>query len=107
MASRWAGWAHFAWGSGIRCWTGALEAFEPGVVPALKWTDVKPRNRFSIPHEYHLVHGADHLGASLTPRIEEGLGFLNRMMNPWKATPGVTTSRKLLEQMKRAYRSKY
>ena len=60
-----------------------------------------------IPHEYHLVRGADHLGASLPPRINDGLAFLARIMNPWKATPQVTTSRKLLERQEAAYRSKY
>lgn len=155
---------------------GAVVALEPGIDPALKWTDVKPRNRFwrsdelmesmfgkpvdeayweannpanlaitnaekirgsglgiyvdagdedmfhlqeaaeflhrilydhGIPHEYHLVHGADHLGASLPPRIQDGLAFLTRLMNPWKPTPQVTTTRKLLEQQERLYRSKY
>jgi S-formylglutathione hydrolase len=155
---------------------GALVALEPGIDPALKWTDVKPRNRFwrsdelmesvfgkpvdeayweannpanlaiaksakireaglgiyvdagdedmfhlqeaaeylhrilydqKIPHEYHLVRGADHLGASLPPRIQDGLGFLARVMQPWKPTPLVTTTRKLLERQERTYRSKY
>jgi S-formylglutathione hydrolase len=155
---------------------GAVVALEPGIDPALKWADVKPRNRFwrsdelmetafgkpldeayweannpanmaisnagriresalgiyvdagdedmfhlqeaaeylhrilydhEIPHEYHLVRGADHLGSSLPPRIQDGLGFLNRLMNPWKPTTQVTTARKLLEEQERAYRSKY
>lgn len=29
-----------------------------------------------IPHEYRLVHGADHLGRSLGPRLRDGLRFL-------------------------------
>jgi S-formylglutathione hydrolase len=155
---------------------GALVALEPGIDPALKWTDVKPRNRFwrsdelmelvfgkpvdeafweannpanlaiakaakireaslgiyvdagdedmfhlqeaaeylhrilydqKIPHEYHLVRGGDHLGASLPPRIQDGLGFLARVMHPWRPTPLVTTTRELLERQERAYRSKY
>ena len=155
---------------------GAVVALEPGIDPGLKWTDVKPRNRFwrsdelmesifgkpvdeayweannpanmaitnaaairssglgiyvdagdedmfhlheaaeflhrilfdhQIPHEYHLVRGADHLGASLPPRIKDGLGFLTRMINPWKPTPLVTTTRKVLERQEGAYRSKY
>lgn len=60
-----------------------------------------------IPHEYHLVRGADHLGPSLPPRIQDGLVFLTRVMNPWKSTPVVTTTRKLLELQERRYRSKY
>jgi len=30
----------------------------------------------NIPHEYRLVHGADHLGKSLPPRLRDGLRFL-------------------------------
>jgi S-formylglutathione hydrolase len=155
---------------------GAVVALEPGIDPALKWTDVKPRNRFwrsdelmesmfgrpvdeafweannppnmaianaqsirqsglgiyldagdvdmfhlqeaaeflhrilydnGIAHEYHLIRGADHLGASLPPRIQDGLAFLTRMMNPWKPTPLVTTTRRLLERQESTYRSKY
>lgn len=143
---------------------GAVVALEPGIDPALKWTDVKPRNRFwrsdelmetvfgkpldeayweakiresglgiymdagdedmfhlqeaaeflhrilydhQIPHEYHLVRGADHLGVSLRPRIEDGLSFLNRLMNPWKRTQQVIRKRKVLEEQERTYRSKY
>jgi S-formylglutathione hydrolase len=29
-----------------------------------------------IPHEYRLVHGADHLGKSLSPRLRDGFRFL-------------------------------
>jgi S-formylglutathione hydrolase len=155
---------------------GAVVALEPGIDPALKWADVKPRNRFwrsdelmetmfgkpldeayweannpanmaltngmkirdsglgiyfdagdedmfhlqeaaeflhrilydhGIPHEYHLVRGADHLGASLPPRIQDGMAFLNRLMNPWKPTPEVTSTRKLLERQEKDYKSKY
>jgi S-formylglutathione hydrolase len=155
---------------------GAVVALEPGIDPALKWTDVKPRNRFwrsdelmesifgapldeayweannpanmavanaakirdaalaiyfdagdedmfhlqeaaeylhrlmydrQIPHEYHLVRGADHLGSSLPPRIQDGLAFLTRYMNPWKPTDVVTNARKALVIQERTYRSKY
>ncbi len=141
-----------------------LAAFEPSIVPALKWQDVKPRNRFfrpdemyeeiygkpmapsyweannpasiadanaesirgagleiylecgdedylnlhegaeflhrvlwdlQIPHEYHLVRGADHLGRTIRPRSEEGLLFLSRVLNP----PGPDHDPRL-EQMK-------
>lgn len=30
----------------------------------------------NIPHEYRLVHGADHLGKSLSPRLRDGFRFL-------------------------------
>ena len=128
-----------------------LAALEPGIDPALKWKDVKPRNRFwrapelmetifgkpfdeayweannpasvavvnavkirgaamgiyidagdqdsfnlheateflhrvlwdnQIPHEYHLVHGADHVGRTIRPRTIEALTFLSRILNP-------------------------
>ena len=128
-----------------------LAALEPGIDPALKWKDVKPRNRFwrppelmetifgkpfdevywesnnpasiavanaakirsaapgiyidagdqdsfnlheateflhrimwdnQIPHEYHLVHGADHVGRTIKPRTIEALAFLSRILNP-------------------------
>ena len=128
-----------------------LAALEPGVDPALKWKDVKPRNRFwrapelmetifgkpfdeayweannpasiavasaakirsaalgiyidagdedsfnlheateflhrilwdnQIPHEYHLVHGADHVGRTIKPRSIEALTFLSRILKP-------------------------
>jgi len=155
---------------------GAVVALEPGADPALKWADVKPRNRFwrsdalmesvfgkpvdeaywqannpanlaianavgirdsglsvyidaadedmfhlqeaaeflhrilydhQIPHEYRLIRGADHLGPSLLPRIQDGLTFLSRVMNPWKSGPAVSSARKLLEIQERNYRSKY
>jgi S-formylglutathione hydrolase len=129
----------------------ALAAWEPGIMPAIHWKDVKPRNRFvysdqflekvygrpfdatfwegnnpagivkanaekirtsglqiyiecgdedylnlhegteflhrvlwecGIPHEYHLVRGADHLGRTLERRTGEGLQFLGRSLCP-------------------------
>jgi S-formylglutathione hydrolase len=35
-----------------------------------------------IPHEYHSVRGADHLGRTLDARSREGLQFLDRALNP-------------------------
>jgi S-formylglutathione hydrolase len=149
---------------------GALAALEPGIDPALKWKDVKPRNRFwrsqelmgtifgkpfdeayweannaaslavaraekiraaglgiyieagdedafylheateflhrilwdhKIPHEYHLVRGADHVGRTLRPRSMEGLAFLARMLNPPGPDPEADALRKRLEPLKR------
>jgi S-formylglutathione hydrolase len=60
-----------------------------------------------IAHEYHLVRGADHLGASLPPRLLDSLSFLERVMNPPKPTPQQTTTRKMVERQERVYRSKY
>jgi S-formylglutathione hydrolase len=50
-----------------------------------------------IRHEYHLVRGADHVGASLLERYAEGIRFLARTLNPW---PEPRTLR-FLERQKR------
>jgi S-formylglutathione hydrolase len=149
----------------------AVAALEPGIDPALKWKDVKPRNRFyrsdelmqtifgkpfdegyweannpasicvansdkirasgleiyidvgdedafninegtefihrimwdfKIPHEYHLVRGADHVGRTIRPRTTEALGFLARVLSPPPADPEADALRKQLEPLKRA-----
>jgi len=54
-----------------------------------------------IPHEYHLVRGADHLGRTLGPRAREGLGFLNRVLNPPPPDPIVEGLRKQIRQWKK------
>jgi S-formylglutathione hydrolase len=153
----------------------ALAALEPGIDPALKWKDVKPRNRFyrgdalmqtifgspfdgayweannpasicvanadkirasgleiyidvgdqdafninegtefmhrvlwdyKIPHEYHLVRGADHVGRTIRPRATEALQFLARVLNPPPADPEAEALRRQLEPMKRAAEKK-
>jgi S-formylglutathione hydrolase len=149
----------------------ALAALEPGIDPALKWKDVKPRNRFyrgdellqtifgrpfdepyweannpasicvanadkirasgleifidvgdqdafninegtefmhrvfcdyKVPHEYHLVRGADHVGRTIRPRTIEALQFLARVLNPPPVDPEAETLRRQLEPRKRA-----
>ncbi len=35
-----------------------------------------------VAHEYRLVHGADHVGPSLLPRMADALGFLARQLSP-------------------------
>jgi S-formylglutathione hydrolase len=149
----------------------AVAALEPGIDPALKWKDVKPRNRFyrsdelmqtifgkpfdesywetnnpasiavanaekirgsrlgiyvdvgdmdafnihegtefihrlmwdlKIPHEYHLVRGADHVGRTIRPRTTEVLEFLARVLNPPPADPEVDALRERLEPLRRA-----
>jgi S-formylglutathione hydrolase len=149
----------------------AIAALEPGIDPAMKWKDVKPRNRFyrsdelmqsifgkpldesyweannpaaicvanaarirdsqlgiyvdvgdldafninegtefihrvlwdsRIPHEYHLVRGADHVGRTIRPRATEALAFLARMLNPPPTDPEAEALKKQLEPMKRA-----
>ena len=153
----------------------ALAALEPGIDPALKWKDVKPRNRFyrsdelfqeifgkpfdeayweannpasicvanadkirssglgiyidvgdldafnihegtefihrllwdnKIPHEYHLVRGADHVGRTIRPRTTEALGFLARVLNPPPVDPEAEALHKRLEPLKRAAEKK-
>lgn len=54
-----------------------------------------------IEHEYHLVHGADHLGASLGPRSLEALGFLGRVLNPPKQDARTWRTRLMIGLMKR------
>src|SRR5215472_10402133 len=34
-----------------------------------------------IQHEYHLIHGADHVGRTIKPRSAEGLRFIGRTIN--------------------------
>lgn len=153
----------------------ALAALEPGIDPALKWKDVKPRSRFwrgdelmetifgkpfdadywqknnpasiavanadkirasglsiyldvgdedsfnlheatefmhrvlwdyKIPHEYHLVRGADHVGRTLRPRTTEALEFLARVLNPPPPDAEAEALRQRLEPMKRAAEKK-
>jgi S-formylglutathione hydrolase len=153
----------------------AVAVLEPGIDPALKWKDVKPRNRFyrsdelmqtifgkpfdesyweannpasiaaanaekirasrleiyvdvgdmdafnihegtefihrllwdlKIPHEYHLVRGADHVGRTIRPRTTEALEFLARVLNPPSSDPEVDSLHERLEPLKRAAKKK-
>jgi hypothetical protein len=61
---------------------------------------------FKIPHEYHLVRGADHVGRTIRPRTTEALGFLARVLNPPPADPEADALRKQLEPLKRASEKK-
>ena len=54
-----------------------------------------------IEHEYHLVHDADHLGASLGPRSLEALAFLGRVLNPPKQDARTWRTRLWIGLMKR------
>ncbi len=56
-----------------------------------------------IPHEYHLVRGADHVGRTLGPRAMEGLAFLARMLNPTPPDPDVEGLRRRLAPMKKQW----
>ena len=55
-----------------------------------------------IQHEYHLVHGADHVGRTIRPRAMEAFEFLARILNPPPPDPEVEATRKRLEPLKRA-----
>src|SRR5215470_6033126 len=54
-----------------------------------------------IPHEYHLVRGADHVGRTIRPRAMEGFAFLARMLNPPPPDPEAEATRKQLEPLKK------
>ena len=53
-----------------------------------------------IQHEYHLVRGADHVGASLAPRTREALAFLNRHLNPPSPDPVARAARRAFQRQK-------
>ncbi len=54
-----------------------------------------------IPHEYHLVRGADHVGRTLRPRTIEGLEFLSRVLNPPPPDPQAEALRKQLAPLRK------
>jgi S-formylglutathione hydrolase len=54
-----------------------------------------------IEHEYHLVHGADHVGRTLRGRSAEGLQFLNRLINPPPPDPVADDLHKRLAPLKK------
>lgn len=54
-----------------------------------------------IPHEYHLVRGADHLGPTIGPRFEEGLAFLGRVLVPVDEDPMLKQLHKMIAGLKK------
>ena len=54
-----------------------------------------------IPHEYHLVRGADHVGATLRPRSIEGLQFLARVLNPPPPDPQARAMKRRLAPLRK------
>jgi len=56
-----------------------------------------------VMHEYHIVHGADHVGRTLVPRITEALQFFTRVLNPPPPDPAVDAARKMLEPAKKKF----
>ncbi len=59
-----------------------------------------------VPHEYHLVRGADHVGRTILPRAMEGLAFLTRVLNPPPPDPEAEAARKRLEPLKKLIEGK-
>lgn len=53
-----------------------------------------------VPHEYHLVRGADHLGRTLMPRLREALGFIAGLINPPPPDPIVAGLRQQIAAWK-------
>lgn len=56
-----------------------------------------------LAHEYRLVHGADHVGPSLRPRLMDALGFIGRQIlpPPW-IDQGVRDLRSFMDRQKQA-----
>jgi len=57
-------------------------------------------------HEYHLVHGADHIGATIPDRLREALDFLARTLNPPPPDPVVAQRRPVIDAQKRGLTEK-
>ena len=64
-------------------WRSATRTASAWTRPRSSWTRHLWKNK--IEHEYHLVHGADHVGRTIRPRASEGLQFLAR--NSWNPPP--------------------
>jgi S-formylglutathione hydrolase len=56
--------------------------------------------KHQIEHEYHLIHGADHLGRTLKPRSSEALQFLGRAIDPPPPDPVAQQLHKTLAPLK-------
>ncbi len=54
-----------------------------------------------ICHEYRLVRGADHLGASFPERFRDAMTFLGKVLNPPDPDPAVAGLREYVAQLKR------
>jgi len=53
-----------------------------------------------VKHEYHLVRGADHVGPSMTERLNEGIRFLFRYHSPWAETQRMKAVDRMLDPLK-------
>jgi len=56
-----------------------------------------------LAHEYRLVHGAEHVGPSLEPRLADALGFIGRQIQPpdW-IDQTVLRTRAIMDEQKRS-----
>jgi S-formylglutathione hydrolase len=85
-------------GIGIYIDVGARDAF--GLDEATEFMhQILWKNK--IEHEYHLVHGANHVGRTLRPRSAEGLQFLNRIIDPPPPDPVAADLEKRLAPLKK------
>jgi hypothetical protein len=57
-----------------------------------------------IPHQYHLVRGADHVGRTVRARAMEGLAFLVRTLSPAAPDPEVEGLRERLAPQKKQWK---
>jgi S-formylglutathione hydrolase len=55
-----------------------------------------------IPHEYRLVRGADHVGATLAPRFLDAFAFLGRALLPAKPDPALLPLHRMIAAQRRA-----
>ena len=56
-----------------------------------------------IPHEYRLVHGADHLGRTIQPRMRDALRFLDReVLRPAPPDTSFTANKQRIDNLRRA-----
>ena len=53
-----------------------------------------------IKHEYHVVHGGDHIGRTLVPRGIDAVEFLGRVVSPQEPDPDAIMFKKIMAPMK-------
>jgi pimeloyl-ACP methyl ester carboxylesterase len=67
----------------------SLECGDEDVLALYHGAEALHRRLFdhAIPHDFHLVRGADHLGPTLAPRITDALRFIGRSLSPEPQPP--------------------
>lgn len=86
--------------------SGLMIYFEVGDEDSLNLTEgveFLHRNLYDqkIPHEYHLVRGADHLGRTMPLRMSEAFAFLGQVLDPPGPDPVVEQLRQQVAPLKR------